>query len=354
MKKSLLLILIVFLFSTIVTGCASSETSSKNGEKLYIGLAIRGLTNPYYVQLIEGAEMFIDTLPEGSAELQILSSDGSDEKQINEIKAFLAKAGKNGILYVDPQNAPNAAVIAELAEKAGVYWSTTWSMADGVTPKDYKYYVFHQTSDDENSGYLVAKELIEDFKTPGKGNILAVQGSLANSASINRTNGLKKALREYPNVKLLDMKPADWNAQKALTLTESWLSTYKDIDAIWVANDEMALAVRQALKRAGRNDVLVATIDGIPDAIKAVQNGELTATVNTNPWAQGGYALAILHAAYTGKLDTSKMTDEQMMFKTKGILVTSDTIKDYVENYVDQKPKMDFSNIFAPVAGPIN
>jgi ABC-type sugar transport system substrate-binding protein len=227
-------------------------------------------------------------------------------------------------------------------------------MADGVTPKDYKYYVFHQTSDDESSGYLVAKNMIEDFKIPGKGNILAVQGTLANTASINRTKGLEKALREYPDVKLLDIKPADWNAQKALSLTESWLSTYKDIDGIWAANDEMALAVRQALKKAGKDEVLVASIDGIPDAIKAVQNGELTATVNTNPWAQGGYALAILHAAYTGKLDTSKMTDEQMMFKTNGILVTSDNVKDYVEKYVDQKPKMDFSNIFAPVAGPLN
>jgi ribose transport system substrate-binding protein len=383
MKRSMLQILSVLLFVTVLAACgskgtgsgaqessgnagqetassspaastAAQETAGNAGEKLYVGLSIRSLTNPYYVQLMDGANMFIDTLPKGSAELQVLASDGSDEKQINDIKAFLAKAGKNAILYVDPNNAPNAAVVAELCEEAGVYWSTTWSMADGVTPKDYKYYAFHQTVDDVNSGYMIAKALIEKFKTPGKGKILAVQGMLANTASINRTKGLEQALKENPGVELLDIKPADWNPQMALTLTETWLSTYKDIDGIWVANDSMALAVKEALKAAGKPDILVAGIDGIPDAITAVKSGELVATISNNPWAQGGFAIAILHAAYTGKLDKSKMTDEQMMFKTAGMLVSSDTVDDYIAKYVDQKPKMDFTNIFSTIAGPLN
>ncbi len=356
MKKNLILILVMLLLiAAVFTGCGSDEVADGEEvqEKVYIGLAVRSLTNPYYVQLIEGAEMFINSLPEGAAELQVLTSEGSDEKQINDIKALIAKGGQNTIIYLDPNNAPNAAVVAEICEEAGVYWSTTWSMAEGITPKDYQYYVFHQTVDDVNSGYQIANAIIENFETPGQGKILGVQGMLANSASINRTIGLENALEEYPDVELLDIQPADWNPQVALTLTETWLSTYDDIDGIWVANDSMALAVVEALKAAGREDILVAGIDGIPDAITAVQNGDMIATVSNNPWAQGGYALAIDYAAYKGELDTTTMTNEQMMFKTAGMLVSADTVEDYIAEYVDSKPDFDFSDIFATIVGPL-
>ena len=133
MKRFLAIVLTLILTLTLFTGCGGdSEKPSTAEGKLLVGMLIRDLANPYYVQLQEGAKLFLnDVVGEGKYELTMYESQGSDEKQINDAKAFIARVENgNGILYVDPNNAPNAAVIADLCEEAGIYWNTTWSYAN--------------------------------------------------------------------------------------------------------------------------------------------------------------------------------------------------------------------------------
>lgn len=334
---------------------AKQEESTNKVNKVYAGIAIRTLSNPYMVQIKEGAEMFVNSLPEGAAELQILCCEGSDEKQINDIKALISRGGKDTILYVDPNQSPNAAVIAEICEEAQVYWVSAWNAAEGVYPMDYKYYVAHHSPDNVKSGYDIAVEMFKSFETPGKGKILAIQGMLANTAAIDRFKGLKKALEEYPDVELLDDQAGDWNPQKALNITETWLSKYKDIDGIWVANDSMALAAVQALKAKGLNGkVKVVGVDGIDDAIEAIKNGDMVATVSSNGWLQGGYSLAMAYAAYTGKIDTTKLEPGKRMFHTEGIFITEDNVSEYEEKYVKNKPQYNFEDIFSIIVRPMD
>jgi ABC-type sugar transport system substrate-binding protein len=323
-------------------------------DKVYMGVAIRSLSNPYHASVLDGAKMFAASLPAGTAEVQGLLCEGSDEKQINDIKAFIAAHGTNTILYLDANQAPDAAVVAQICEEAGVYWTSVWSMADGVTPPDYKYYVMHQSPDDQKSGYLIAKELFKTFKTPNKGKILAVQGMLANSAAINRFKGLQKALAENKNVQLLDNQAGDWDPKKALTITETWLSKYKDLDGIWVANDGMAMAVIQALKAKGLNGkIKVCGVDGIDDAVTAIKAGDMCATVGSNPWLQGGYGLSYAYAAYKGTLDVSKMQPSERMFFTPGILINKSNVLSYEAKYVKGKPKFDYTNLKSVVESPM-
>jgi len=350
MKKIIFVIGILSLIMIFIQFGYGQE----NTETVYAGMAIRTLSNPYYLQVKEGGEMFVESQPKGTMKLQMLISEGSDDKQINDVKALIARGGKNTILYVDPNQAPDAAAIAEICEEAGVYWCTVWSTAEGLHPKDYKYYVCHQSPDDQKSGHDIAVTMFKNFKTPGKGKILVIQGMLANSAAINRFKGLQKALEEYPEVELLDDQAGDWNPQKALTITETWLSTYDDIDGIWVANDSMALAVVEALKAKGLNGkVFVAGVDGIDDAITAIKNGDMIATVSSNGWLQGGYGLALCYAAYKGEIDTTKMKPEQMMFYTEGLLITLDNVDWYVKNYIENKPKFDFNNYWSVIYRPM-
>ncbi len=346
MKKMVIAALIVLaVLAAPVFAGGQQETGPKT---VLAGVSIRSLSNPYYLSVEEGAKMFADSVDEDTIDVQLLVSDGSDEKELNNIKAAIARGGKDTILYVDPNNAPNAAAIAEICEEAGVYWMTVWSTAEGLHPRDYPHYVFHMSPDDQKSGHDIAVAMFDSFKTPGKGKILAIQGMLANSAAINRFKGLQKALSEYPGVELIDDQAGDWNPAKALEITETWLSTYGDIDGIWVANDSMALAVVEALRAKGLNGkVAVAGVDGIADAITAIQNGDMVATVSVNPWLQGGFGLALPYAAYKGYIDTTKMTEEQMMFNTAGLLVSTENIDDYVAGYIEGRPTFDFEDYWS-------
>jgi ribose transport system substrate-binding protein len=346
MKKLVLILVVVLLVAGALVSWAD--------KKVYLGVAIRTLANPYHASVLDGAKMFAASLPAGSVEVQALLCEGSDEKQINDIKAFVAAHGKDCVIYLDANQAPDAAEVARICEEAGVYWTSVWSMADGVTPPDYKYYVMHQSPDDQKSGYLISKELFATFKTPGKGKILAVQGMLANSAAINRFKGLQKALAEYPGVQLMDNQAGDWDPKKALTITETWLSKYKDLDGIWVANDGMAMAVIQALKAKGLNGkVKVVGVDGIDDAVNAIKAGDMAASVGSNPWLQGGFGLAYPYAAYKGKIDTKKMTAAERMFYTPGVLITGKTVADYEAKYVKSKPKFNYNDLKSAVESPM-
>ena len=343
MKRLVILAVILVLAGGMVFANGQQEAQT-----LKIGVAIRGLNNPYYVSLVKGVEMFAESMfEEGEYEIQVMESGGSDDKQINDIKAFLAASGQDAILYVDPNNFPNAAVIADMCEDAGVYWNTTWSYANGVYPMDYKYYAMHQTADNEAGGYEAAKSMFENFKTPGKGKVVGILGMITNDASIGRELGLRKALAEFPDVELLDIQAADWNPQMALTLTQTWIAKYgEELDGIWVANDSMALAVAEALRAEGLNGkVLVTGFDCIDDILAAIEAGDVFATFSANPLLQAGYGLAYSYAAYSGAIDTETYPKEKVMIKTKGILVNGNNLGEYRDEFVDNKPVYDYTDL---------
>ncbi len=363
MKKGLVVFVALLLTMCFIAGCASapaagSGTASKTpsakgenggaedspaaaggtGEKLYIGLAIRGLTNPYYVAIEAAAQKFAKYLNDNGQEAEVvtLPCDGSDDAQLSGVKDFIAAHGENSILYVDPNNAPNAVPIAEYCEENGVFWQTTWSTSDDLRLTDNNYYLFHQTLADEDSGYKIAKAMFDSFEKPGEGNVLAILGMQANSASINRKAGLDKALAETPGVKLLDTQAGDWDAQKAYTITETWLSKYDNIDGIWVANDEMALSVAELLDSKGlTGKVKVVAIDGTPDGVQAVADGKMVATVYSNPDLQAGLGCAYLYKAWNGDIKPEELTAEQRSFLTEGVLITADTVEEFQNTEFD-------------------
>ncbi len=337
------------------TGGDDAEAPAASGDKLTVAVSIRSMSSEYHMQYVAGAQAFIDSLPEGTAELQVLPCESNDDKQINDIKALIASKGDNMILFVDPNNAPNITSIAELCEEAGVYWVSAWNTPEGINPTSYKYWVAHQACDGVQQGYDLAVNIFDRFEEPGKGKILVLEGMLANTANVERMEGLNKALEEYPDIEVLDDQAGDWDTKKALSITETWLAKYDDIDGIWCASDDMALGVVQALKAKGLDkQVLVTGNDGTTDAVNAVESGEITVTIANNGWLQGGYGVAYAYAAKTGKLDPSSMKPEERMFYTNGIVITGDNVADYKKEYVDSTPVYDYEDLSFPVARPMD
>ena len=64
---------------------------------------------------------------------------------------------------------------------------------------------------------------------------------------------------------------------------ENILQGNKDIKAVFAQNDEMALGAQKALADAGMNDVLIVGFDATDDAVKAVKEGKMAATVAQQP-----------------------------------------------------------------------
>lgn len=336
------------------SGLTEEELQAKHDTMLYVGVAVRSFANPYLVTIADGGELFCDYLDEIGQEytFEVMLNEGSNDKQINDIAAFLAKANGNAILFVDPNEAAICTTIADMVEDAGAWMCTTWNKPPDVHVSDYTHWICHHTPDDVQMGYDISVAMFESFDTPGEGKIVALQGLLGNTTAINRFAGLEKALEEYPGVELVANETGQWMAPPALEVMETLLAAHDDIDGVWCANDNMAMGAMQALEAKDLlGKVKVVGLNAIPDAVKAIQEGNMTATVDCDGWGQGAYTLAIDYAAWLGELDVTSLSNEYRQFGTASILVTADNVDEYVEQYVDNKPVMDYTNYWEFRAG---
>ena len=64
-----------------------------------------------------------------------------------------------------------------------------------------------------------------------------------------------------------------------MDVTTDWILSGQQIDAIASNNDEMAIGAILALKQAKKSGVLVAGVDGTPDALEFIKKGDLALSV---------------------------------------------------------------------------
>jgi inositol transport system substrate-binding protein len=131
----------------------------------------------------------------------------------------------------------------------------------------------------------------------GKGNVVILMGELSNEAAINRTDGIKKVIKEkFPDIKVVREQTGNWRRVDGKTVMENWLASGQQIDGVASNNDEMALGALQAIKAAKKlGKICVGGTDGIPDALASIDKGELNNSVFQDGAAQGEEAI---NAAY--------------------------------------------------------
>jgi len=144
---------------------------------------------------------------------------------------------------------------------------------------------------------IVGTKLCEAIK--GKGNVIMTQGALGHSGAQLRAKGFKSALQRFPDVKLLAEDSADWDPNKAVKLWEDYLVKWKQIDAGFFHNDDMALAAGKMIKNADRK-VILGAIDAMPEAIQAVKDERLLITVRNSSARIHWGALIVGALAATG------------------------------------------------------
>ena len=156
-------------------------------------------------------------------------------------------------------------------------------------------YTSYIGSDDVEAGKIVARTVVE--RLHGKGSVVILEGPIGHSAQIQRREGIAAVLTQYPAVRVLAMKSANWSRAEALALMENWLTAYPhQIDGVIAQNDEMALGALESLKAHGVDPaaVPVAGIDGITDALEAVKRGEMFTTLqDATAQSQGSIDLAL-------------------------------------------------------------
>jgi ABC-type sugar transport system, periplasmic component len=123
-----------------VAGSGMSGLSFGAGQTT-LACSFRSLTNPYYTAFNKGAQSFAKSV---GLPYVPLTTEGSSEKGIADIRALLQKTGGNLVLNVDPNDSADARVIVEACSKAGAYVTTIWNKPKDLHPWDFNpNYVAH-------------------------------------------------------------------------------------------------------------------------------------------------------------------------------------------------------------------
>lgn len=302
MKRILVLLLIAVLAMSMVMAAGQTE----KGPKTYkIGAAVYGLQGEYMRLWTTALERHPDVV---SGLVKITVFDGKYDASVQQSQfETMATQMYDGALFVPIDIDAGAAAVAA-ADAAGipVVGSNTRVNSDKLTS--------YVGSDDKLSGYMEAKAVLDYIG--GKGNVVIIEGPIGQSAQIERRTGNLRALEEYPNVKVLEMRTANWSRAEALNLMENWLNSHPGkINGVIGQNDEMALGAIQAIEQAGLKvkDFGIAGIDGVTDAMLAVKEDKLVSILQ-DATAQAQGALDVLLAkiigpSYQPKADVWKSID---------------------------------------------
>jgi erythritol transport system substrate-binding protein len=131
-------------------------------------------------------------------------------------------------------------------------------------------------SDNNQGARLVAAEFAREMN--GRGEYAELLGKESDTNAQIRTQGFHAVLDRFPELKLVAAQSANWSQSEAFQKTETMLQAHGSIVGIIAGNDTMALGAAAALKSAGKSNVQVTGFDGSPDAIDAIERGELRAT----------------------------------------------------------------------------
>jgi ABC-type sugar transport system substrate-binding protein len=155
-------------------------------------------------------------------------------------------------------------------------------------------------ANDEDAGYLTAKNLIVQYSQRSDGRameMLAFSGTNTTPVSLKREKGMYRALAEHPEVRLRQIALGGWRRDRALEQARLLLKRYPAVNLIWTANDLMAFGAMDAVRENGGEpgkDVLFSSVNWSPTSLEAMTQGRLSVIVGGH-FTIGGLAMVILH-----------------------------------------------------------
>ncbi|WP_375001159.1 substrate-binding domain-containing protein [Aeromicrobium sp. CTD01-1L150] len=186
-------------------------------------------------------------------------------------------------------------------------------------------------TDNVEAGALAGEQMIE---LVGEGKVAIIGGVAGDQTSNDRIAGFTEAAED--TLDLLPVVAADWNRQQALTTANDLMTANDDLAGIFTANDDMGLGAARAVANAGKSDdVRVISLDGNEEALQAVADGALDATVAQYPYAIGQLGLQACEQLMAGEEVPEEVA-------APVALITPDNAETAIERFPE--PVEDFDN----------
>ncbi|MCU6602009.1 ribose ABC transporter substrate-binding protein RbsB [Peribacillus frigoritolerans] len=272
MKKIVSIIMVLSLMVLAACSMDSGLTDDKKEKKdsmkdVKVGVSISTLNNPFFVSLKDGIEK---KAKEKGMKVTVVDAQDDTAKQISGIEDLILQ--KVDVLLVNPTDSAAISSAVKDANDAGIPVITIDRSSD---EGDIETFI---ASDNVAGGEMAAEYLVKELGEKAK--VVELEGVSGASATRERGKGFHNIADKQ--LEVLTSQTAEFDRTKGLNVMENILQGNKDIQAVFAHNDEMALGAIEAIKAAGK-DIIVVGFDGNDDALKAVESGELKATIAQQP-----------------------------------------------------------------------
>lgn len=247
----------------------------------------------------------------------IFDGEKNAEKQSSIINDLVAQ--KYDAIIVQPYNSSAVAVAVENAEAAGV--PVICINIDAETP-----HAAIVAMTDYEAGYVIGTKMAESVNN--KGNFVVIQATPGATRGESLEEGFQAAMKNYPEIKILDEQSGEWNTEKANSVMNDFLTKYNQIDGVFCHNDQMAEGAATAVQAAGRlGQMVIWGANGETKALQYIEQGLMTGTIYTDCYDQGSTAARLAMMFIGGNIDSSKFT-QTLKIKMPPIVVTSENVAD--------------------------
>ncbi|MER1985725.1 MAG: substrate-binding domain-containing protein [Solibacillus sp.] len=314
MKKWMMFLVLTFVLVLAACGDDSETNSSSggatgDGKDLKVGLSMNTLNNSFFVAVKEGAE---DAAKEQGINLVVTDAQNDPGKQISDVENLIQQ--NVDILIIDPADSDAIAQGVKKANEADIPVFTIDRESNGGEV------LTHIGFDAIKSGEIAGNFIKETLG--GSGKVVEIQGILGTNVGQLRSEGFNNIIEAEAGLELIAQQSGNFDRGEAMKVMEDILQAHPQIDAVYAANDEMALGALAAIEAAGRLDeIVVIGCDAIDQTLEAIRAGKMEATIAEPPYFLGKEAIKIA-------LEIADGTSPESSIILDSNLVTADNVDD--------------------------
>ena len=308
-SKRTLLVAATTTIALLLAACSSPAPTDSADDVLTIGF-ITKFPVDFYDIMVDAAKEWDANEPGAEVVFAQGKSGTDDEGEINTIENMVAKGVK--AIAITPTS-PAVQTSLDKAVQAGIKVVLVDNDIPGWSKKSSVV-----ATDNLAGGKLAGTWLAAHLSAGAKIGIL--QGRVGNPSLDDRVNGMLDTLGDAAEV--VATVPTDCDQTKGLDAGQDILTANPDLTAIYAACSPSLIGAIEAIKSAGRTDMIAVGFDAAPDEIAAIKEGTETATVAQFPAKMGSLGVQAAFDAAQGK-------DVEPNIDTGTEIVTKDNAADF-------------------------
>lgn len=302
---------------TMLLGAAAAlalAAPATAAEKLEaVGVTVGNLGNPFFVQVVKGAEAKAKEIGGEGVTVTAVSADYDLAKQFTQFDNFIASGVDMIVVNASDPEAIQPAI--QRAKDAGIVVVAVDVSAAGADATV-------QTNNIE-AGQKACEYLAQ--KLGGKGNVAIMNGPPV-SAVIDRVHGCKEVLAKHPDISIVsDNQNGKGSREGGLEVMIGLLTANPDLAGVFTINDPQDIGADLAAKQLGRTDLVITSVDGAPDMEGVLKSADSLVQASS---AQDPYRMAQMAVEVGNELLQGK-TPAQDTILIPAELITRDNVDQY-------------------------